>query len=176
MGCLLNLPSPHPRRLPDKTEVRQCKVAIEALDRDIAHVTIQMQKLAAQLQGLNQKRENYASYIASFCRLPVEILSEIAITCLYHDIKIITLTSIHSSLREAVIGMSSLWRFIMLLHPSRSKSSFTYCRLSQKIICSTREQLDVVLRRAGSVPLRLDCLSNAWNFTPLTLRPLLFIS
>ncbi|PVF94873.1 hypothetical protein CPB86DRAFT_626007 [Serendipita vermifera] len=155
MTSLADLPSPHPKRLPNSAEIRQCKVAIAELDQNMQNILSQIQKLEEPLEDLAQRRANYASYIASFRRLPVEILSEIVVLSVQNGTSILTLTSIHSSLRDAILGMSSLWRSIRLLRNTGHELPFVYDTWDKTVSCSTGEQLDVILSRTGSVPLRL---------------------
>jgi hypothetical protein len=121
MASFSGLPFPHPRRLPNEAEVQQCKSIITEMDRDIDVLEIQIEKLNARLQDLKRKRANHVSYLAPFRRLPVEILCKIGMLCLQNDRNVIKITSIHSSLRDAMIGIPTLWRHIRLIEAKSSK-------------------------------------------------------
>ncbi|PVF94869.1 hypothetical protein CPB86DRAFT_625990 [Serendipita vermifera] len=157
MATTAELPFPHPRKLPNNVEVRECKAAISVLDQNIEDIRMQMQKLEKQLEDLDQKRANYLSYISPFRWLPVEILGEIADICLYNGTNITTLTSIHSTLRNAIIGMQSLWRHVRLMAKSTVYvRALSYDYLDATITYITAEQLEIALTRAGSAPLHLE--------------------
>ncbi|PVF94872.1 hypothetical protein CPB86DRAFT_876103 [Serendipita vermifera] len=155
MESILDLPFPHSRKLPSNTEVRQCKAAISVLDQGIEEIRMQVQKLEKQIEDLDRKRANYASYISPFRRLPVEILSEIFTLCLHNGTRISTLTSIHGGLRGVILGMPLLWRRIHLEDESPfNRPSFSRT-LPGSIKCFSRRQLEAALAQAGSTPLQL---------------------
>jgi hypothetical protein len=121
MASSSGLPFPHPRRLPNEAEVQQCKAIIIEVDKDINALELQVEKLNGRLQDLKRKRANHVSYLAPFRRLPVEILCKIGMLCLQNDRNVIKITSIHSSLRDAMIGNQTLWRHIRLIEAKSSK-------------------------------------------------------
>jgi hypothetical protein len=123
MASSSDLPFPHPRRLPDEVEVRHCKAIITEIDKDIDALELQMEKLNERLQDLKRKRANHVSFLAPFRRLPAEILCKIGVLCLHNEDSITTITSIHSSLRYAMIGMPSLWRYIRLVEKSSRRDN-----------------------------------------------------
>jgi hypothetical protein len=118
-----DIPFPHPRRLPNEAEVQQCKAIITEMDKDINVLELQMEKLNERLQDLKRKRANHVSYLAPFRRLPAEILCKIGVLCLHNEDSITTITSIHSSIRDAMIGMPSLWRYIRLVEKSSGRDN-----------------------------------------------------
>jgi hypothetical protein len=108
-------------------EIQQCRRAIAEIDQDIETIDMEIKKLRQRLQDLNRKRVNYTSYIAPFRRLPPEILGKIGAICLHNGESITKITGIHSSLRDAIIGMSLLWRYIRLTSPlADADPVFTY--------------------------------------------------
>jgi hypothetical protein len=123
MASSSDLPFPHPRRLPTHAEAQQYKATIADMDKDIKTIEIQMEKLNERLQDLKRKRANHVSYLAPFRRLPAEILCKIGVLCLHNEDSITKITSIHSSLRYAMIGMSSLWRYIRLVEKSSRRDN-----------------------------------------------------
>jgi hypothetical protein len=127
MASILDLPFPHPRKLPTDAEVHQCKTIIAEIGRGIRDIEAEIENLKRRIGKLNRKRSNYNSYIAPFRRLPIEILGEIAILCTTNGDSITKMTSIHSSLRDAIIGMPSLWRYICLTAGSGHGCAFNYC-------------------------------------------------
>ncbi|PVF94871.1 hypothetical protein CPB86DRAFT_626001 [Serendipita vermifera] len=137
MANFLDLPYPHPKRLPTSAEVSQCKAAIEDLDQAMRRVLEQIYDLKVQLRSIARKRGNYLSFITSFRRLPVEILSNIALLCLNNGTSITILTSINSHFRDTIIGMPSLWRAVYLTSGDYERG-FAYSSIDKGIICTTR--------------------------------------
>jgi hypothetical protein len=128
MASVVDLPFPHPRNYPDSTEIRRCKEIIAKIDEKIISIELGTEECREQLKDLNRRRANYISYIAPFRRVPAEILSEIGLLCLENQEHITTVTSIHGLLRDAMIGMSSLWRQIRLFayDPESPQRAFFY--------------------------------------------------
>jgi hypothetical protein len=111
---LANLPIPHPKQLPTAVEIQYSTMIINDMDESIGNLKTKIHELQVRLQGLQRKRENYASYIAPFRRLPAEILSEIVRMGLYDGGYILDLAHINSQFRDAVFGTRSIWRHIRL--------------------------------------------------------------
>jgi hypothetical protein len=114
MASVADLPFPHPRNYPNSAEARRCKEIIAKIDKKITSIELGTEERREQLEDLSRRRANYISYIAPFRRVPAEILSEIGLLCLKNQDPLTTVTSIHGLLRDAMIGMSSLWRRIRL--------------------------------------------------------------
>jgi hypothetical protein len=119
---LANLPFPHPRELPTGDDIRHSKTIIEQLDKKIEDIEQTIGRLQVQLQEVQQKRTNYASYISPLRRLPTEILSEIVTICLDDGRDILTVAGICGRLREVALGMTAVrsWRG----GPSRVEGTF----------------------------------------------------
>jgi hypothetical protein len=111
---LANLPFPHPRELPTGDDIRHSKTIIEQLDKKIEDIEQTIGRLQVQLQEVQQKRTNYASYISPLRRLPTEILSEIVTICLDDGRDILTVAGICGRLREVALGMTAIWSEITL--------------------------------------------------------------
>jgi hypothetical protein len=109
------LPFPHPRSCPAKAEITLHKYVIKSLEQDIIVLENEISKLQTRLRHIQQQKDNRASYISPFRRLPSEILSEIVYVCLYYGIKLTTLTQTCGTLRDIVVGMPPLWSEILLL-------------------------------------------------------------
>jgi hypothetical protein len=173
---IMNLPFPHPRPLPSGDDIRRSKSIIEQLDRNIEDLEQDIRQLQTRLQEVQQKRTNYASYISSLRRLPVEILTEIISMCLQNDVEITVVAGICSRLREVVLGMTGIWSDISIranypIPSSRFDKCYGYSTiasyryelvedvltyLQHNMQCTTTEQLVLVLLRAGSAPLKLS--------------------
>jgi hypothetical protein len=111
---LANLPFPHPRELPTGNDIRHSKKIIEQLDRKIEDLEQTIGRLQVQLQEVQRKRTNYASYISPLRRLPTEILSEIITIYVEDGEDILDVAGICSRLREVVLGMTAIWSDIKL--------------------------------------------------------------
>ncbi|PVF93778.1 hypothetical protein CPB86DRAFT_714686 [Serendipita vermifera] len=75
------LPIPHPRQRPTQAEVLTSQKEIHRLDSTISDLKRQISELQARLAPLQRERDNLASYISPFRRLPVDIISEIIHHC-----------------------------------------------------------------------------------------------
>jgi hypothetical protein len=109
------LPFPHPRSCPLQAEILLHKSTIRSLEQDIINVESEISKLQTRLRHLRQQKDNRASYISPFRCLPPELLSEIIYVCLYDGVKLTTLAQVCGTLRDVVVGMSTLWNDILLL-------------------------------------------------------------
>ncbi|PVG01771.1 hypothetical protein CPB86DRAFT_57866 [Serendipita vermifera] len=114
MTDLANLPFPHPRQFPTKDDIQHTNSIIEGLDRKIKGLESDISKLQTQLQQIQQKRVNYASYISPLRRLPTELLSTIVGIYLKQGGEITKIASVCSRLREVVLGMAGIWSNISL--------------------------------------------------------------
>jgi hypothetical protein len=120
---LFNLPMPHPRHAPSTiTEIQTCKSVVDDLERSIKRMRAEINKMELQIKLLQQRRDNYISYIAPLRRLPLEILSIIIMLCLDDDVDLSVLTQSCGVLRNAVLETSTIWRSVRLL------SGFYPCR------------------------------------------------
>jgi hypothetical protein len=115
MTDLVDLPCPHPRQqFPTKEEVLRLKPLIERLNKDTYLLQVEVNRLQTQLESLQRKRANYASYISPLRRLPTEILREIISTCIDQGIDILTIAGLNARFRDAALGMATLWSKISL--------------------------------------------------------------
>jgi hypothetical protein len=115
MASADTLPFPHPRSCPAQAEILSHKVVIKTLEQDIIFLQNEISKLQTRLRHIQQQKDNRASYISPFRRLPSEILSEIVYVCLYDGIKLTALTQTCGTVRDIVVGMPALWSEILLL-------------------------------------------------------------
>jgi hypothetical protein len=106
----MELPFPHPRRRAFAEEIRYSK-------RVIAQLETSIEDLEEKLQTLRRKKANYESYISPIRRMPVEILREIVHCCLQKGVRLNTLIQVCGYMRDAILGMTSIWSSI-LLHSS----------------------------------------------------------
>ncbi|PVG01807.1 hypothetical protein CPB86DRAFT_58311 [Serendipita vermifera] len=155
MATAETLPHPHPRHRPTRAEIDPHKDVIQRLDEDIIDIENEITKLQARLQSLQQRKANHASYIAPLRCLPPEILGTILYDCLYEGEKMTTLTQTCGTFRDTLIGMSVLWKSIILepadgIKRPEFSTSFWY-----PIRCRGPEHLGVILSRAGDRPLRV---------------------
>ncbi|PVG01792.1 hypothetical protein CPB86DRAFT_58179 [Serendipita vermifera] len=158
MDLVDSISLPHPRYNPSATELLSCKGVIKGISEEISSIESQIRELTARIASLQRKRDNYMSYISPFRRLPSEILTEIVTICLDCDVRLTTVTQICGTARDVVIGMSSLWSKIALLPSGR----YVYSP-SLGIFCTTKERLDLVLKRAGAAPLTVYFDTDAKN-------------
>ncbi|PVG01747.1 hypothetical protein CPB86DRAFT_57594 [Serendipita vermifera] len=158
MADLFNLPIPHPRHRPSTSEIQTSPSVISALERSIKDIQNQANQLQLQLEALQQRKANCLSYVAPLRRLPPEILSNIITFCLEKGIEITTLTQSCGVIRDAVLDMPTIWRNIHLLSGfDPHLRMLTYGRNKKLgIRCFTQEQLETVLTRSKSTPLRLN--------------------
>jgi hypothetical protein len=119
---LFNLPMPHPRHAPSTTEIQTCKSVVDDLERSIKRIRDEINRLELQIKPLQQRRDNYLSYIAPLRRLPPEILSMIIMLCLKDDVDLSVLNQSCGTIRDAVLETTTIWRSIRLL------SGFYPCR------------------------------------------------
>ncbi|PVG01791.1 hypothetical protein CPB86DRAFT_870856 [Serendipita vermifera] len=151
MAQLLAIPLPHPRHNPSRTEILWCQSAIKDLSGEISSLESQIRELTSRLVPLQKKRDNYASYISPFRRLPPEILTEIVTICLDRGVKLATMTQICGTVRNVVIGIPSVWSKLVVI----PNDAYKYSTLG-KIRCVTEEHIKTVLTRASSTPLKLS--------------------
>jgi hypothetical protein len=128
------LPFPHPRHRPTEAEVGFHQKTITRLETDIKNTQNEINRLQANLVQLQKAKANHASYIAPLRRLPVELLSEIVYMSLESGVKLATLAQICGTLRDVVIGSSTLWNNIVLgsalnNYSSRHEEIFTVSQL-----------------------------------------------
>ncbi|PVG01794.1 hypothetical protein CPB86DRAFT_870858 [Serendipita vermifera] len=160
------IPLPHPRRNPSATEIRWCKNAIKNISEEISSLENQTHEPTTRLVLLQQQRNNYASYISPFRRLPQEILNEILSICIDNGDYFATLMRICGTIRHVVIGMSSVWTKVVLPADYSHKCDTCY----GGIYCASEERLEMVLTRAGTAPLELHLDLKANNLQPIVLR------
>jgi hypothetical protein len=115
MADLANLPCPHLRtQFPTNEEVLLGDSVIKELDQDIELLQVELIGLQTRLESLQRKRANYASYFSPLRRLPTEILREIIIICIDQGINITTIAGLNARLRNAALGVATLWSKISL--------------------------------------------------------------
>ena len=113
---------PHPTRLPSPEEITEGRAIIRDADLKIAAFSSQIDGLERLRSNLKTIRDNQASFLAPFRRLPPELLKEIA---LYHiDTQefrgVGALDQVCSSLRAVVLRMKWIWERIHIIHEDRS--------------------------------------------------------
>jgi hypothetical protein len=114
---------PHPTRLPSPEEIAEGRTIIRDVDLKIAALSSQIDGLERLKSNLQTIRDNQASFIASFRRLPPEILEEIALC--YIDAQELrgvgVLDQVCSSLRAVVLRMKWIWQTIRIVEPRNSR-------------------------------------------------------
>jgi hypothetical protein len=103
----MQIPNPHPRRLPTDDEVNHCLSVVKGLDAEIS----QLQK---QLDALKERRLNHLSFISPIRCLPPELISEICLACVKVGVSPMTLNQVCGRFREIVNSMGELWSRIRL--------------------------------------------------------------
>ncbi|PVG01733.1 hypothetical protein CPB86DRAFT_57392 [Serendipita vermifera] len=164
----MELPTPHPRRRASMDEIWSSKGVIKELEGAIENLEARIQKMNFELQQLQQRKANYESYIAPFRQLPDEILREIVDQCLRSNISLRTLLYVCGSLRDIILGMSSVWSNISLgMIPIGH--AIEYWR---GIPCDSSKYLKLLLDRAGSTALKLRIarIVNPEVFEPIISR------
>lgn len=106
---------PHPRYLPSAEETKVIETDIRHLDEEILKLTRQIDDLVDLRSDLQRQRSLKLAFIASFRRLPGEILAEIALQCIELGESPFRLTHICASMRDAVIGIKPIWSTIHLV-------------------------------------------------------------
>jgi hypothetical protein len=128
----VTLPLPHPRTCPTRAEVFVHKNVLKSLEKDIFDTTNEINRLQAHLLYLQQRKANHTSYISPLRCLPTEILNEIVHKCLDNGIKLTTLTQICGTIRNIVVGTSTLWKDILIraIHPRPMSELIAWASLS----------------------------------------------
>jgi hypothetical protein len=109
---------PHPMRVPSPQEIAQGRAIIRDADLKIAALSDQIENLERLRSNLQTVRDNQASFIATFRRLPPELLEEIA-QCYIKKLEphgTGGLEQVCSSLRAVVLGMKWIWQTIRIVH------------------------------------------------------------
>jgi hypothetical protein len=104
----MQIPNPHPRRLPTDDEVKHCTVVVEGLDAEIS-------RLQKQLDALKERRLNHLSFISPIRCLPPKLISEICLACVKMGVSPMTLNQVCGRFREIVNSTSELWSRIHLV-------------------------------------------------------------
>jgi hypothetical protein len=177
MADLTTLPFLDPRQLPSADDIRQARSTIKQLDQNMEDLEQNIGQLRRRVQELEQKRANYVSYISPLRRLPTEILREIVDICIETGMDVTVMAGICSRLREVVLGMAGIWSNISLRGANYPLSGFRFSKrygssiyasnwhefaeiiltcLQHGIQCTTVEQLELILTRAGRASLKLE--------------------
>jgi hypothetical protein len=114
MAASYDLPFPHPRHCPTKSEVLFSKELINSLDEEIQNVQKRLKELEIRLQHLQRTKANHLSYISPFRCLPPEIIGCIVQVFVINWVELFTLTQICGTTREIVTGLSPIWSKIEL--------------------------------------------------------------
>jgi hypothetical protein len=139
------------------------------LNGDISVLESQIRELQARLSPLQQERDNHASYISPFRRLPTDILTDILHICLDNGVKLKILTAICGTIRDNILTTTTFWNRVRMGRPRRwtivTDVSEIFCWGDPIELISSKEKkvdrdltverLDVVLERAGSMPLEI---------------------
>jgi hypothetical protein len=108
---------PHPTRLPSPKEIAEGRAIIRDADVKIEGLSRQIEALNKQRSRFQTIRDNQASFIAPFRRLPPEILEEISLY--YMDAQKFrgdgVLDQVCSSLRAVVLRMKWIWKKIRIV-------------------------------------------------------------
>jgi hypothetical protein len=115
----MQIPNPHPRRVPTDEELKHCFSVVEDTDRQIAQIKEGIEDLQMQLKTLTATRMNLLSFISPIKRLPPELIGEICETCVKAGISPLVLGQVCGRLREIVNGTSELWSHIHVTDGSR---------------------------------------------------------
>jgi hypothetical protein len=140
-----SLPFPHPRHCPTVAEISFSKKLTQDLDREIAEIEEEisdiqkrLQLLQGRIKPLQRKRDNHASYISPFRRLPTEIIRIIVHMCLGGGVKLGVMTQICGTIRDIVTGMSDIWSRITLDPESWDEYDRMVCFSLKIAICNLR--------------------------------------
>jgi hypothetical protein len=108
-------------RVPSPQEIAQGRAIIRDADLKIAALSDQIENLERLRSNLQTVRDNQASFIATFRRLPPELLEEIALYYIDGQLPHGTgaLEQVCSSLRAVVLGMKWIWQTIRLVYPDQ---------------------------------------------------------
>lgn len=96
-------------------EISLGKAIISGLEVDIKALKEKVKALQSKIDIAEQKRANYASYIAPLRRLPMDILDIIVDMCIRNGVRLATLTRICGYIRENMIARKSIWSDVHLL-------------------------------------------------------------
>jgi hypothetical protein len=105
----MQIPNPHPRRLPTDEELKHCFSVVGDMDRQIAQIKERIEDLQMQLETLTATRMNHLSFISPIKRLPPELISEICETCVKAGISPLVLGQVCGRFREIVNRTGELW-------------------------------------------------------------------
>jgi hypothetical protein len=113
---------PHPTRLPSLAEIAESRAIIRDADLKIVALTNQIASLEKLRSNLQTTRDNQASFIAPFRRLPPELLEEIALYYIGEQESrgAGVIDQVCSSLREVVLRMKWIWQTIRIVDPDRN--------------------------------------------------------
>ncbi|PVF94370.1 hypothetical protein CPB86DRAFT_828662 [Serendipita vermifera] len=135
----------------------------KCMDSEVASLRIYV----AQLR---KDRANKLAFIASFRRLPLELLGEIAVFCLEMGESPSKLNSISSSMRAAVNGMKSLWTRMHYYKAPYGQKESRPAPSPGCVRVSNLNYMKLVLKRAKPMPLRVTL--EPWNYDVLrTIEP-----
>ncbi|PVF92326.1 hypothetical protein CPB86DRAFT_195716 [Serendipita vermifera] len=164
MSALTNLPSSHPNHPSTVEEFRHGMAIIDKIDQDIETLENEIKNIRTKIYYLKLARANYAFQICPLRRLPIEILTEIVRLCIAQKDDIITIAGVCSRLREIVLGMTAIWSKISLQTSTRTRGNKGGMKRVHApygpgyygdVRCTTLEQLELVLKRAGQTTLDL---------------------
>jgi hypothetical protein len=102
---------PHPPHLPSPAEVEISLAKIHQFELKIREITSQIEELETVRATLQRDHDNHVSFIATFRRLPSEILGEIATFCWPNPWR---LNQVSRAMREAINGKKRLWTTISI--------------------------------------------------------------
>jgi len=105
-----------------KIVLRCVKSKIQTINGSINEMISMAEDLTQKLLQLQQERANRLSFIATYRRLPIEILCEIAWHCLQIGMQPSVLNRVDTAMRYAVNGFKALWARIYFYYRSSLKT------------------------------------------------------
>ena len=103
-----------PIKILRKIALRCIKSKIQTINGSIGEMVSMAEESTQKLLQLQQERANRLSFIATYCRLPTEILCEIAWHCLQIGMQPSVLNRVDTAMRYAVNGFKALWARIYI--------------------------------------------------------------
>ena len=103
-----------PIKILRKIALRCVKSKIQTINDSIDEMVSMTEKLTQKRLQLRQEQTNRLSFIATYRRLPAEILCEIAWHCLQIGMQPSVLNRVDMAMRHAVNGFKALWATIYI--------------------------------------------------------------
>jgi hypothetical protein len=106
---LMQISTPHPRRLPTEEEVEHCLSVVQDLDEGILQIRESIEDLQIQLKALEDTRRNHLSFVTPIRCLPPELISEICKTCVEMGVSPLVLNQVCGRFRDIINDTSEFW-------------------------------------------------------------------